>query len=420
MKPFFICQTTAAFLGLGLALSAVQAKAATFDQKDLDSNQAIAVAVPLPQGNRYNLLIVEQLSNTRPCWQEKSDTPGAIEPLLLQFDFTNICGRSTDSNGYSIRIAGEDKGLDYRLSILKQGDRLKLMGLPSRNTGGPALEIAHTEGLAPGFLKLVLNPEWQFAKRTYQGKTLGHIYLARRTDPARSEGGASTPYPINLASSPTSRTPFTQRISSTENGARVLSSSPFQGRLKAPVRSLNKASAYSGSVTAITAPVEIQVPEPPAGARLPSSFSSSARPLPQSAQSYNGLPTLTEGVLPVPAAEIPMGRAGNEPDLIDANTPGLNLNAMVPGSEASQPGSVPPSSLQGTMTNYRFRVYVNPADASQQRTVKTLVPGSFRASYQGKAVLQVGAFQDRAEADEVMDLLNRNGITSILSASNPG
>jgi hypothetical protein len=46
-----------------------------------------------------------------------------------------------------------------------------------------------------------------------------------------------------------------------------------------------------------------------------------------------------------------------------------------------------------------------------------LVPDAFRSSYQGRTVLQVGAFEDRTKADEVMDLLNRNGIVSILSTS---
>lgn len=408
MKPFSVYQTAATLLSLGLALSSGQVKAATFDQKVLDSKQVIAVAVPLAQGERYNLLILEQLSNARPCWQD-AKAPGVIEPLLLKFDFTNICGRSTDSNGYSIRIAGEDKGINYRLSILKQSDHLKLVGLPNRSNGGPALEIARTEGLAPGFLKLILNPEWQLAKRTYQGKTLGHIYLARTTAVTPSDG-AGSPYPTRLASNQ----PFSQTFTpAARNTATLTASSPFQSKLKAPDRSL-RASAYSGNVRPITAPVEIQVPDPQTGRSL-----SSSRTLPRQGAAFgNGLPVLAGGILPVPGADIPMGRAGNEPDLIDASTPGLNLNAMTPGAETFRPGLSQPTSLPETVDIYRFRVYVIPANSIQQRTVKTLVPDSFRSSYKGRPVLQVGAFQDRTKADEVIELLNRNGINGIL-ASNP-
>jgi hypothetical protein len=404
MKPSFTYRTTATLLGLSLALSAGRAAAATFDQKDLDPNQVIAVAVPLSQGDRYNLLILEQLSSSRPCWQEKTNSPGTIDPLLLQFDFTKICGRSTDSNGYSIRIAGEDKSLDYRLSISKRGSRLVLLGLPARSSSGPALEIAHTESLTPGFLKLVLNPEWHFAKRTYQGKTLGHIYLTRNASPL--EGGADNPYPLTLASSG-SNNPYRLRVAGRSNSTGS-SSSLFQGSGRG--RSLSKPSPYRSGTGAITAPIEISVPEPSLAARPQRVPYSTPLPSPVSPDN-RGLPTLTGGILPVPSADIPMGKAGNEPDLITTSTPSLNINAMVPGTEGS-----PASGFQVTMVNYRYRVFVNPIDSGQNRTVKSLVPDSFRSSYKGQTVLQVGAFQDRAEADAVIDLLNRNGITSILSS----
>ncbi len=396
MKLSSICQT-ATLLGLSMALGVAQVQAATFDQKDLDPSRVIAVAVPLSQGERYNLLILEQLSTKRLCWQDSTATPGAVDPLLLQFDFTDICGRSTDSNGYSIRLAGEDKGIDYRLSILKQGDRLKLVGLPNRPTSGPILEIAQTESTAPGFLRLTLNPEWRFAKRTYQGKALGHIYLARNT--AQSPAGDSlTPYPLNLAS----RNPFSQNLSSTSG--RVPSAPLFRGRPSTP-RPLNQSSAYS-RVGAITAPVQIQVPEPQGTSR---SLSAATSP---NDFSRNGVPTLSGSVLPVPSANIPMGKAGDEPDLITASTPRLDINAMTPS------GSAQPGSFQVAMANYRFRVYVNPANTNQQRAVKALVPDSFRSSYQGRTMLQVGAFQERGKADEVLELLSRNGITGILSSEN--
>jgi Protein of unknown function (DUF3747) len=404
MKPSFIYQTTATLLGLSMALSAGRASAVTFDQKDLDPNEVVAVAVPLSQGDRYNLLILEQLSSTRPCWQENTNSSGSIDPLLLQFDFTNICGRSTDSNGYSIRIAGEDKSLDYRLSISKQGSRLVLLGLPARSTRGPALEIAHTESLAPGFLKLVLNPGWHFAKRTYQGKALGHIYLARNTSP--SEGGAGNPYPLTLASSGANN-PYPLRV---EGSQPVGSSSLFRGS-NGRGRSLSKASPYRGSIGAITAPIQIPVPEPSLAARPIRDPYSTSLPAPISPDN-NGLPTLTGGILPVPSANIPMGKAGNEPDLITSSTPSLNINAMAPGTS----GSVS-SGVQVAMVNYRYRVYVTPVDSRQHQAVKSLIPDSFRSSYQGRTVLQVGAFQDRTEADAVINLLSRNGITGILSSS---
>jgi hypothetical protein len=387
MKPSFVVQTTA-LLGstcLVLLSTTPSAKAITFDQKELDQERVVAVAVPLAQGDRYNLLILEQLSNSRLCWQQNASNPSVVDPLLLQFDFTNICGRSTDSNGYSVRVAGQDKSLDYRLSIAKQGDRLVLLAVPARSGNGAPFEIGRTDTLSAGFLKLNLNPEWRFTKRTYQGKTLGHIYLTRDTLPTTTDRIAGRSSSVGG--------PWTSSNTASRSRPTPRYSTPFAGR------SLNQPSAYSSRVMPITAPIEIPVPAP----RV-----SLVRPL--SAPTYNSVPTVAAGVLPVPTGTIPMGTAGNEPDLITASTPSLNLNAIAPGLSGSS-GSV----YQVAMVNPRYRVFVNPVDSAQQRMVKTLVPDAFRSSYRGRPVLQVGAFQDRIKADEVIDLLNRNGIVSILA-----
>lgn len=112
-----VLQATIALVGVlsGLIIPAQSAKAVTFGAQDLNQDQFIAIAVPLEQGDRYNLLILEQISTTRPCWREQGSHPVLVEPLLLNFDFTNLCGRSTDSNGYSLRRQGQDLALKYSL-----------------------------------------------------------------------------------------------------------------------------------------------------------------------------------------------------------------------------------------------------------------------------------------------------------------
>lgn len=398
MKPSSVVYTTALLWSVGFALSGTvqsAAAAATFEQQELDQGRVIAVAMPLAQGDRYNLLILEQLSNAKQCWQQNPSNPNIVDPLLLKFDFTNICGRSTDSNGYSVRIAGQDKALDYRLSIARENNHLVLLAVPSRNSQGSAIAIARTENLEPGFLKLQLNPEWRFTKRSYSGKTLGHIYLTRDT-----EGGSG--YIASAAPLGTS--------------ARGGQSSLFRGGVqgRSPITS-----RYGRTLNPITAPIQIPVPSAPISARrlrrpVLSSPSSSVFPIAPPSSSY-GLPTVAAGVLPVPTSTIPLGTAGNEPDLITAKTPSLNINAMAPGATSGLGGGVP-APFQVAMVNPKYRVFVKAADSNQRQAVKTLVPDSFRSSYQGQSMLQVGAFQDRVKADEVIDLLNRNGISSILSA----
>ena len=87
------------------------AAASLFDQTEVRQDDFIAIASPVGQTGNHQLLIVEQVSDSRDCWSESGSSPTLVEPLLLNFNFSGICGRSTDSNGYSIRAGGEDLGL---------------------------------------------------------------------------------------------------------------------------------------------------------------------------------------------------------------------------------------------------------------------------------------------------------------------
>lgn len=163
-----------ATLGTINALS--PASATTFNQQEVEQDKFIALAVPrvaiTPQ-----LVILEQISNSRPCWTESGINPVTVEPLLVNFDFTGICGRSTDINGYSIRMAGQDLVMLYNLKIVKQNDELVLIGTSNTDPNAPVLEIGRTYGISSGVSKIVLEKSWRFTKRTFNGQTLGHIYL---------------------------------------------------------------------------------------------------------------------------------------------------------------------------------------------------------------------------------------------------
>jgi len=152
------------------------ASAVNFGQKEVNQNKFIAVASPYGT-NRYQLAIFEQISNKKSCWSEKGTSPTSVDLLLKKFDFTGICGRSTDSNGYSIRKGGQDLGWRYELYVVKQAQKLVLVGVNTTNRNLPPIEIGTTSGITNGVVKINLNPGWRFAKRTYNGKVLGHVYL---------------------------------------------------------------------------------------------------------------------------------------------------------------------------------------------------------------------------------------------------
>jgi N-acetylmuramoyl-L-alanine amidase len=170
--------------------------ASQFGQQELNPNQIIAVAQPGDNGKFYKLLIFRQLTNQRACWQEQGSQPTQVDPLLLTFDFTGICDRSIDSNGYSVRVGGEDLDWRYRLQISQRGNDLVLLAVSAENPRSPALEIGHTQGISPGLLKIYLNPGWRMTQRTYNSQALGHIYLTN-----------NQPLSSLIASTPTAPTP---------------------------------------------------------------------------------------------------------------------------------------------------------------------------------------------------------------------
>ncbi|MGK7957336.1 MAG: DUF3747 domain-containing protein, partial [Crocosphaera sp.] len=151
-------------------------KASTFSETALDQSGVIAIARPYGEG-KYDLLVIEQIPDKRDCWTESGSNPVLVDPLLLNFDFTGICRRATDSNGYSIRLDGNDLGLDYLLRLVPRGGELVLVGTP-RSAGYSEIVLGSTQGMAQGFMKVNLYPGWQFTKRTYKDKVLGHFYFS--------------------------------------------------------------------------------------------------------------------------------------------------------------------------------------------------------------------------------------------------
>jgi hypothetical protein len=158
----------------GLIPTPAQAQS-MFDETGVDQGRVVAMAIPHGFGG-YKLLVLEQQKDTRKCWAEQGNSPVIIDPLLLNFNFTGICGRATDSNGYSIRVNGQDLALSHSLSLQSMGDQVYLVGVSRQS--GEKLVIGRTNGLASGMLKVFLEPGWKFTKRTYQGKVLGHFYLS--------------------------------------------------------------------------------------------------------------------------------------------------------------------------------------------------------------------------------------------------
>ncbi|WAL60480.1 DUF3747 domain-containing protein [Thermocoleostomius sinensis] len=150
-----------------------------FGQSEVEQTRFIAVAAPVGNSNERQLLILEQISDDRPCWTESGSNPTVVDPLMLSFDFTGICGRSTDANGYSLRINGQDLALHYQFRIEQRSNDLVLVASLNdpANRDAPDIEVGRTNGLTNGFARINLNPGWRFTKRTLNDRVLGHVYV---------------------------------------------------------------------------------------------------------------------------------------------------------------------------------------------------------------------------------------------------
>lgn len=335
----------------------VMANASLFGARDLNAGDVVAIAVPIDNGEAYNLLILEQISASRDCWREEGNVPTVVDPLLLSFDFTNICGRSTDSNGYSLRLAGEEMSWRYSLRLVAEGGELKLKAFNAENAWRSPIEVGSTRGMAQGMLKIYLNEGWRMAKRTYEGKTLGHIYIVN--DQSVNQLIADLPSEKNSSSvaSPANRTVGT----------------PSQ-----PVIGAESVQVFTAPSYGENSPVSaIATPMPPTPVDNVDNFSA----------------------LPVPNQSIP-SNASSSSGRVALHT----LDKQPPP---------PPSSVSLALSlGLKYRVVVDAQTSQQTNQIKSIVPDAFNTWVGDRRMLQVGAYADETEAQEMQARLNQSGFAA--------
>ncbi|MCS5697730.1 DUF3747 domain-containing protein [Cyanobium sp. FGCU-52] len=190
-------RTYLALAGLSLAVSAAPAlgpslvrAAGLFQAQPVDASRFAVLAKPVGSGD-WSLLVLEQLRSAPLCWQPRAD--GLVDPSLNRFDYTGICARYLDSNGYSLRVGDQDLGASHRLRVQQVGSTLQLQALAPDQ--GTVLVV----GRAPvplrdrdGFVALQLEPGWELQRRSYGSQTLNHLYFASAT-PLTDLQAMSTP-----------------------------------------------------------------------------------------------------------------------------------------------------------------------------------------------------------------------------------
>ena len=180
---------------LTLAWPQVGAAKALFGTLEVDQSKFVIVAAPIGDGSRAQLNVYEQRTDARPCYAVQGSNPAVVDPLLSSFDFTGICNRFIDGNGYSLRVGDEDLGTVYRLSVVKESGDTLLMALPTKPGAGPEMVVARSGGSGNGFLLLVPEPGWKLMRRQFGGRALGHVYVYRDSMPSSAAAAVSPAAP---------------------------------------------------------------------------------------------------------------------------------------------------------------------------------------------------------------------------------
>jgi hypothetical protein len=194
-------RTYLAFAGLALAASSLPVAlpplgraASLFQSMDVEAGRFAVLAKPVGD-NDWTLLVLEQLATQPLCWETRKD--GLVDPVLNRFDYTGICNRYLDSNGYSLRVADEDLGTGYRLRVQQVGSRLELQATSPRS---PAILLVGRADVPlrdrDGFVSLQLEPGWLLKRRTYENRPLTHLYFSSDTplDQLIARAGGGQPY----------------------------------------------------------------------------------------------------------------------------------------------------------------------------------------------------------------------------------
>jgi len=112
----------------------------------------------------------------------------------------------------------------------------------------------------------------------------------------------------------------------------------------------------------------------------------------------------SDGKLPVPGRNIPIGRGGYVPaDLGGTPVADSRENSLPDPRESSRSGD------RAKALGFRYRVVVDAESQDARQKMQSLVPDAFRTFSNGRSVIQAGVFQEREKAEELAQMLAQNG-----------
>ena len=104
------------------------------------------------------------------------------------------------------------------------------------------------------------------------------------------------------------------------------------------------------------------------------------------------------------------------PSETPSNFPRLSLADILLLEPNLDPEKARPAYVQTApqILDQGYKVVVETKDAKQEEQVRSLMPEAFRTTYDGRTMLQVGLFRDRANAEEIRQSLSNEGLQAII------
>ncbi|MEG4578622.1 DUF1565 domain-containing protein [Microcoleus sp. MON1_C5] len=272
-------------------------------------------------------------------------------------------GTAAEPGGNVIRNNGQ-----YDVNNAAKGQVIPAYGnqlLSSRTTGSVDVAGTFTPGPMGGS---ALQLTTDRPPRTGGPDTSLPAYTPGRLSPRSERAPLPPPAPVSRRSVQTRSTPPSAQLQQELSPRNAAGSAVVQGAIAIPVPDPN-----SRSVS------EISVQQP----MIPPNFDSSSS-------------VSSEGRLPVPGRNIPIGRGGYVPAPLGGNS--------LPDSRENSPSFDLPSAL-----GLRYRVVVEAKSSGDRQKMQALVPGAFRSFSSGRSVMQAGAFREREKAEELLQMLSANG-----------
>lgn len=185
----------------------VKAQGVSFQEQPINQEQLTVLAVPFGY-QEHRLEIIEQIPGKKQCWAESGTAPVEVDLLLLNFDHSDSCRRIINTNGYTLRLNGQDERVAHVIKIVENNGELQLVAF-HKDPSQPSIVIGRTNGVSNNAMKIMLNPGWQVTKRVHQGQVIDHFYLSGNTGLTSSSYSATSSNSVNGTNSSSTSTSTT-------------------------------------------------------------------------------------------------------------------------------------------------------------------------------------------------------------------